>query len=261
LTPSACRRPHPGPLLKHYRRRKGGGLQRPGDGGEQLAFSRLLLDATGLSESLMRIDRAGGEPVKLIPLGSVWPLEVTAPMAWLPDDSLLYTRRNVLAPEDPRNGLWRGVPAGTQGAGESRTVQLVAGAADGDVPSPEIHDVHLERGLVSLSSVSRFIDDPSVRPGRVFWLYDPEQEALRALPALEIDGQLAGPTRPVILAPDGALALTLYAADGASHLVVTELATGAMHVLDHPPELAPVGLGRRWTANDLVLVASGEGAR
>jgi hypothetical protein len=225
---------------------------------QQIAFSRLVLHPEGVWESLMQIDRSGGDPVEIDTLGSIWPVEVRTPMAWLPDDTLLYTQIAIGALDDPRGGLWRAIPMGGTASATGQARQLLPAGPDALIPNPILHDMDSHPGLVSLLSYGTFLSSSDVPVGAGFGILNLVNSSLTPLPEVQIDGRAARPASPAVFSPDGTMALLVYATDEATHLVLIDLATGAHQVLEHAELGAPRWVVSEWATNDTVLVAGSE---
>ena len=223
---------------------------------QQIAFSRLVRDPQGVWESITRIDRSGGEPVEIVPLGSIWPMGISTPMAWLPDDTLLYTKMSLLTPDDPRGGLWRAIPLGDDPNAVGRALKLVPGGSEAVIPYPVVHDIHPNRGVVSLVSYGRLLSPGRFPAGEGFGILDLVDGSLSPLPELHIGGRSASPASPAIFSPDGPMALIVYAVGKVRHLVLLDLTTGAHQVLEHPSLGQPDRVAPEWAVNDRLLLSS-----
>jgi hypothetical protein len=221
---------------------------------QQIAFSRLVRHPEGPRESIMRIDRVGGEAIETVPLGLIWPMAVEDPMAWLPGETLLYTQMNILEQDLPDNGLWRANPAGQAEHSNAGPQLQVPGGPDADVPHPVLYDVHPQRGVASLYSRNRHGSPALGSADPAYWVFDLADASLTPLPPLRIGGRAAAPASPAVFSPDGAMILMVYVAGETTHLVLLDLPTRKHQVLDHP-ELEGSSLimvTPEWSANDTV---------
>ncbi len=218
--------------------------------GERIAFARSYWggdDEPG-STSIMVIDRAGGEPVDLLPLDVEEPLAIWMPMHWLPDGTLLYSQmaRDV---EDPRNGVWKiGVDDG------ANPLQIVPGGEESEVPGPWISDATGDHAIVySYWLMGQFAFDAD-QP--LFWLADVATGERDALAAPGGDAWIldAG------FSPDGETALLVTRSPEGARLVVLDVASGEIAPLDPAPrDMAFAPGSPQWAANDTVLLQTPSG--
>lgn len=218
---------------------------------QRIAFVRSFAGAEGSSTSIMWIDRAGGEPVEVLPLDVDEAQAIFMPMHWLADGTLLYSQM-VLDLADPHNGVWTvGVDDGAS------PLQLVPGSEETDVPGPWVSDTADGRAITYsywLMSQSAFGEEP------LFWVVDiatGEQTPLQVPP-----GIAPGPVRIVdaTFAPDGATAMLSTMSPGGARLMVLDVATGEVSALDTEPRDRLFSAGTpQWSTNDTVLLQTADG--
>ncbi len=241
--------------------------------GTQIVFSRSRMGDMTKSTSVMRIERAGGEPIEIVTLDIEEPLVIWMPMHWLPDDTILYTLSSAKIDEQ-RNGLWR---VGVDGANPEK---LIPGDGTADIPAPVAADVNLETGVMSVFSPLLLAQFGASPEQPVFWLGDLDDGSVRPLPLYDAESGetldpasvqptdtdatplLALPAGPAALSPDGATALAVYRnMAGESSLMRLDPATGEVAtVAPFSPETLVQPLAPQWADNGTVLILTGDGA-
>ncbi len=239
---------------------------------QQIVFSRSVMEDSTSSTTVMRIDRAGGGPVKIVSPDIEEPMTVWMPMHWLPDDTILYTVASSKI-DEPRNGLWR---VGVDGANPEK---LIAGDAASDIPAPAVASVDLETGVMSIYSpllLAQFGANPE-QP--IFWLGDLDDGSVRPLPLYDADQGvtldpasvqpadmsryplLASPGSPAGLSPDGSSGVVVYRdASGASSLAMLDIATGEIALLPALPDGTQVQpVAPQWVDDGAILLAGVQG--
>ncbi|HYH11176.1 MAG TPA: hypothetical protein VD789_02385, partial [Thermomicrobiales bacterium] len=177
---------------------------------QQLIFVRSLRgDDDPGTTTIMQIDRAGGEPIEVLPIDVEQPFAIWMPMFWLPDGTLLYAQSaNQL--DDPRNGIWKvGMEDG------SSPLQIAPGADTSESPGAMLVGVDAERGQAIVFSLMLANQFGAGEGQLLYWLVDIATGERESFPALPADDGSAPVVLDVAYAPDGsAILLATLTADG-----------------------------------------------
>jgi Tol biopolymer transport system component len=202
------------------------------------------------STTIMRIDRAGGEPVEVLPLDVDEPFAIWLPMHWLPDGTLLYSQ---MAHElgDPRNGVWKvGVDDG------SSPLQIAPGAEESDIPGPTISAVDPASGTAIVYSYLLAGQFGAGADQPLFWLVDLATGDRSPLPTPPGDARVIAAG----FAPDGGTILLVTMSSEGAVLMTMDPATGEVAPLD--PVLRDMTfrpVAPQWAANNTVLLQRPQG--
>jgi hypothetical protein len=219
--------------------------------GQQIAFSRSQRTDERSSTSVMRIDRAGGEPVEVTTPELDEPLTIWMPMHWLPDDTIVYSVTSVDL-DQPLNGVWR---VGVDGSDPTR---VVPGDRASDVPAAMVADIGPDTGAISVYSPLLLGQFGATWEQPLFWIGSLDDGSLAPIPPLDAG---TGPAAPAAISPDGATALLVYrSADDRFSLARMDLAGGQIELLAPLPagtEIQPVT--PQWADDGTVLISTSDG--
>lgn len=247
--------------------------------GRQLAFVRSVGEpGYAGSTSILRVDRAGGEPSEVYTLEIESPLAILPSLFWLPDDTMLVAQNIVGAGErdHPGHGIWR---VGIDG---SDPELLVPSTADSDIPVAAIAAVDAEHARALIYSHIRWWDwefqAASEDSQPVFWTLDLADGSTTPTPSIDPGtGHLlppsevgswpsnepaAYPVRAATFSPDGSTALLAYALpeNDESRLVMLDVANGHLSLLEAPIAGTEISLATlQWAENDTVLIQGSAG--
>jgi hypothetical protein len=213
----------------------------------------------------MRISREGGDPVEVYTPDLDEPLTIWMPMAWLPDDTIVFSIASV-DPDEPLNGIWR---VGVDGA---EPTKIVAGDRASGIPAAMVADISEETGAMSVYSpllLGQYsvaweeplfwigsLDDASVTPIPPL---DAAGEALSATPAAP-GGDVMTPAAPAAISPVGETALLVYrSAEGRYSLATMTLASGEVSpVASLPDGMVIQPVAPQWADDGTVLLMTGD---
>lgn len=240
--------------------------------GQQIVFSRSVLQDDTSATSIMRVDRAGGEAVEVVTLDIEEPLVIWMPMQWLPDDTILYTL-SAAKIDEPMNGLWRvGVDGGTP-------TKVLPGDASSGIPSPVAASVDPASGAMSVYSPILLAQYTAGFEQQIFWIGNLDDGEVQPLPYYDADQGvtldpssvkptdvaayplLAFPASPATIAPGGASALVVYRnLNGEVSIAMMDVATGEVSMFVHlPPDVQLQPVAPQWTEDGSVLLLTGGG--
>ncbi len=227
--------------------------------GSQLAFVRSPSDDPR-STTIMRVDRAGGEPVEIHRLDIAEPFAVWTPMQWLADDTILYAQ-TAIDVDEPTNGIWR-LPLD---GGEPVRLKL---GFDDEIPGAVVATARSEHlSVLSLPLLTQSLD-PAVTK---FWVAGLDGSTQ---PVLNLDSAtgaavtpdeladdpgdaftLASPITPAGLSPHGETGLVAYRDGEQLAFALLATSTGDVELLDFRVPFVPTDpTPPQWASNDLVLL-------
>lgn len=227
---------------------------------QELAFVRSYVGGDGGPIAVMRVGRAGGEPVDIVQLDS--DVSSFIPIFWLADDSILYSVEslNAVQGEDELSGLWR------VGADGNNPERVVPGTEESDIPGAYVTDVSADSEVASVYSPS--LAQVLIGDG-IFWIVDLANGDRRGILPLDIEGIEAYPVAPAAFSPDGSVAIGIYLLPEIERtgLVLIDTATGTPTSLqsqvsagDLPQIPARTNRGwAQWSESNTILVQSGDG--
>ncbi len=213
----------------------------------RIAFTRTIFTEETKTTSLMWVDRAGGDPVEILTLDDEEPFAVETPMFWLPDDTLLYSRRS----REPSrtDGVWR-----VEIDGGSGPLQLVPGGASASVPRSTIGDVGEASGMAIVYSDTRR-SAPQSEGEPEFWVLALDSGILTPFPVPPVDPGMYPRVADATFAPGGLSILLVVTSLLGQSLMVMDTASGEMSELGAQPSEQFYRPGApQWAVNDTVLL-------